>query len=223
MGKANFKNIDKTIEILKKFDKVLFLTCSNRYQKILEKQTPKSTILAEVIAENLDNVTLINVPDLQIYPCEGNVSREDGNQCGTKYALLRDKEKNPSGYHRCWASIHNEDDELWKISKELFSTNKNQLTLSPPENLVQRKKYSIGLSENIPLNISNSRLDETLEIKIKSKPNLNLYLSELNNTIANDNKSSLFYSAEQKSRESKNIFNLEKLNNSLNYAFNLKN
>lgn len=122
MGKANFKNIDKTIEILKKFDKVLFLTCSNRYQKILEKQTPKSTILAEVIAENLDNVTLINVPDLQIYPCEGNVSREDGNQCGTKYALLRDKEKNPSGYHRCWASIHNEDDELWKISKELFES-----------------------------------------------------------------------------------------------------
>jgi multimeric flavodoxin WrbA len=122
MEKADFENIDKTINILKQFKKVLFLTCSNRYQKILEKQSPKSTILAEVIAQNLDNVTIINVPDLNIYPCEGNVSREDGNQCGTKDALLKDKKKNPSGYHRCWASLHNEDDELWKITKELFES-----------------------------------------------------------------------------------------------------
>ena len=122
MKESNFKNIEKTIELLKKFDKVLFLTCSNRYQKILEKQTPKSTILAEVISKKLDNVTTINVPDLNIHPCEGNVSREDGNKCGLKDALLKDKEKNPSGYHRCWASIHNEDDELWKISKELFES-----------------------------------------------------------------------------------------------------
>ena len=119
---TNYKNIEQTIEILSKYKKVLFLTCSNRYQKILEKQTPKSTILAEVIAKKLDNVTTINVPDLNIHPCEGNVSREDGNKCGLKDALLKDKEKNPSGYHRCWASIHNEDDELWKISKELFES-----------------------------------------------------------------------------------------------------
>jgi hypothetical protein len=32
------------------------------------------------------------------------------------------KDKNPTGYHRCWASIHNPDDELWKISKELFES-----------------------------------------------------------------------------------------------------
>ena len=62
-----------------------------------------------------------------------------------------------------------------------------------------------------------------LEIKIKSKPNLNLYLTELNNIIANDNKSSLFYSAEQKSLESMNIFKLEKDRTSLNNPFNLKN
>lgn len=122
MSFANYKNIDKTINILSKFNKVLFLTCSNRYSEIEEKQTPKSTILAEVIADKLDNVTLINVPELKIYPCEGNVSREDGNKCGIKDALLKDKEKNPSGYHRCWASLHNEDDELWKISKELFES-----------------------------------------------------------------------------------------------------
>lgn len=122
MKNSNFKNIENTIKLLKKFNKVLFLTCSNRYEKILEKQTPKSTILAEVMSDKLDNVTIINVPDLNIYPCEGNVSREDGNKCGMKEALLKDKDKNPSGYHRCWASIHNPDDELWKISKELFDS-----------------------------------------------------------------------------------------------------
>ena len=74
------------------------------------------------MSKELDNVQIINVPDLKIYPCEGNVSREDGNKCGIKDALLKDKEKNPSGYHRCWASLHNSDDELWKISKELFES-----------------------------------------------------------------------------------------------------
>lgn len=122
MTEGNYKSINKTVKILSKFNKVLFLTCSNRYKEIEKTQTPKSTILAEVMADLLDNVTIINVPDLKIYPCEGNVSREDGNKCGLKEALLKDKEKNPSGYHRCWASIHNEDDELWKISKELFES-----------------------------------------------------------------------------------------------------
>jgi multimeric flavodoxin WrbA len=122
MKEGNYKSIDRTIDILSNFKKVLFLTCSNRYKEIEKTQTPKSTILAEVIAENLNNVTLINIPDLIIHPCEGNVSREDGNKCGIKAALLKNKEKNPSGYHRCWASIHNEDDELWKVSKELFES-----------------------------------------------------------------------------------------------------
>lgn len=119
---GNHKKLLKTISELKKFKKVLLLTCSNRYQKILEKQTPKSTILAHVISKNLKDCTIINVPELNIYPCEANVSREDGNKCGIKEALLEDKTKNPSGYHRCWASIHNPDDELWKISKELFNS-----------------------------------------------------------------------------------------------------
>jgi multimeric flavodoxin WrbA len=74
------------------------------------------------MASKLDNVTIINVPDLNIYPCEGNVSREDGNKCGIRAAALDDEGKNPTGYHRCWASVHNPDDELWKISKELFES-----------------------------------------------------------------------------------------------------
>lgn len=122
LKEGNHNRLVDTINILKKFDKVLLLTCSNRYDKILKNQTPKSTILAKVIKSQLDNCTLINVPDLNIHPCEGNVSLEQGNRCGIKEALLKDKEKNPSGYHRCWASIHNPDDELWKISKELFES-----------------------------------------------------------------------------------------------------
>jgi hypothetical protein len=35
---------------------------------------------------------------------------------------LKDKDKNPSGYHRCWCSFNNKDDELWKISKSLFES-----------------------------------------------------------------------------------------------------
>ena len=35
---------------------------------------------------------------------------------------MNDKFKNPSGFHRCWASINNKDDELWKISKALFES-----------------------------------------------------------------------------------------------------
>jgi multimeric flavodoxin WrbA len=66
---------------------------------------------------------LIDVPELNIVPCEGNVSRKDGNSCGVMKAKLKDKEKNPTGYHRCWASLNEKDDELWKISKELFESN----------------------------------------------------------------------------------------------------
>jgi len=119
---GNYRKLKETIDNLKQYKKVLFLTCSNRYDEILKTQTPKSTTLAKVMAKKLDNCTIINVPDLNIYPCEGNVSRKDGNKCGVKEALLKDPEKNPSGYHRCWASLHNPDDELWKISKELFES-----------------------------------------------------------------------------------------------------
>ena len=35
---------------------------------------------------------------------------------------MKDKDKNPSGEHRCWRNINNPDDELWKITKELFES-----------------------------------------------------------------------------------------------------
>ena len=109
----------RVIEHLKKKDKVLFLTTSNRWEG--DKEKPKSTLLAEFIKSKVgDTVELIDVSKLNIYCCEGNVSKKDGNNCGVKEAVLKDKEKNPSGNHRCWASINNKDDELWKVSKPLF-------------------------------------------------------------------------------------------------------
>lgn len=122
---GNLSKLEKTIIELDKLDKVLLLTCSNRYNwDKNDVDIPKSTILAMVIQEALgDKAVLIDVPELTIHPCEGNVSRKDGNSCGLKKAELKDDKKNPTGYHRCWASLNNKDDELWKISKELFESN----------------------------------------------------------------------------------------------------
>ena len=122
---GNLSTLEKTITELDKLDKVLLLACSNRYNWDKDNiDIPKSTIIAMIIQEALgDKAVLIDVPELTIHPCEGNVSRKDGNSCGLKKALLKDDKKNPTGYHRCWASLNEKDDELWKISKELFESN----------------------------------------------------------------------------------------------------
>lgn len=100
--------------------KVLLLTTSTRWEG--NKETPKSSQLAQLIQDELGDSTceIIDVTKLHIYSCEGNVSTEKGNRCGLKEAILKDATKNPSGCHRCWASINNPDDELWKVSKPLI-------------------------------------------------------------------------------------------------------
>jgi multimeric flavodoxin WrbA len=119
-----WKSIKTTIDILKKKKKVLLLSCSNRYNWDEDNiDIPKSKMIALYIKEELgDSCVLIDVTDLKILPCEGNVSRKDGNTCGVKDAKLKDDDKNPSGHHRCWVNINNKSDELWKISKELFES-----------------------------------------------------------------------------------------------------
>lgn len=123
---ASYKKLVKTVEFLNTKKKVLFLTTSNRGEWVVKnlKEEPKSTILAKAIQTYLgkNKCTLIEVPKLKIYPCEGNVSNMEGNGCGIKKAILKNKQKNPSGNHRCWRNINNPDDELWKISKELFES-----------------------------------------------------------------------------------------------------
>lgn len=120
----DYKNLIKTIEFLETKKRVLFLTTSNRGEWAVKelKEEPKSTKLAKAICDYLGTkkCKLIEVPNLKIYPCEGNVSHFEGNSCGAKKAKLKDINKNPSGEHRCWRNINNPDDELWKISKELF-------------------------------------------------------------------------------------------------------
>ncbi len=117
------QNIDNTINFLEKKNKVLFLTTSNRWEKAAD-DIPKSTQLAYHIQEllGMKKVEIIDVSKLNIYVCEGNVSSANGNSCGVKDSLLKNSDKNPSGYHRCWCSINNKDDELWKVSKSLFES-----------------------------------------------------------------------------------------------------
>ena len=122
----SYQNLVKSVSFLETKKKVLFLTTSNRgewAQKEL-KEVPKSTKLAIAVQSYLgkDKCELIEVPKLKIYPCEGNVSNADGNSCGILKSKLEDKDKNPTGNHRCWRSFNNPDDELWKISKVLFES-----------------------------------------------------------------------------------------------------
>lgn len=122
----SYKNLVKSVKFLEAKEKVLFLTTSNRGGWAVKElnEEPKSTKLAKAIQSYLgkSKCSLIEVPDLKIYACEGNVSHDRGNDCGVLKAKLKDKDKNPSGQHRCWRNINNPDDELWKISKELFES-----------------------------------------------------------------------------------------------------
>lgn len=115
---------NKTLEYLKTKKRILLLTTSNRWVGETHSKIPKSTAMAYRMKELLPdtNITVLEVPLLNIHPCEGNVSTKQGNTCGLQKALLKDTNKNPSGLHRCWASLNNPDDELWKISKELFAS-----------------------------------------------------------------------------------------------------
>jgi len=114
--------MERTIAYLQTKQRILFLTTSNRWSGD-DQDRPKSTQLAYRMKEALgERVTIIDVTSLKIYPCEGNVSSGKGNSCGEKKALLQDPEKNPSGCHRCYASLNNPDDELWKISNVLLAS-----------------------------------------------------------------------------------------------------
>lgn len=113
----------RLVEHLASKDDILLLTTSNRFDKHAW-DVPKTTQLARRIEEQLKQrgkrVTLLDVASLHIHTCEGNISGARGNNCGIRGAKLLDRRKNPTGQHRCWASINNKDDELYKVSRELF-------------------------------------------------------------------------------------------------------
>jgi len=114
----------QTIDHLKGKQRCLFLTTSTRWSGEKGGELPKSTQLARKIADDVgrDKVSLLDIAALMIHPCEGNVSTARGNTCGLKGAALDDAEKNPTGFHRCWASVNNPDDELWRVSRLLFQS-----------------------------------------------------------------------------------------------------
>jgi len=103
-----------------KSKKILFLTTSNRWSG--DKELPKSSMIAEELVKKLGTGEIINVSKLKIFPCEGNVSTKRGNTCGVKDALLNDKEKNPTGNIRCWASLNNKSDEMYKVANAIFES-----------------------------------------------------------------------------------------------------
>jgi multimeric flavodoxin WrbA len=121
--KFNDSILNRTVEYLDKEKKVLFLTTSNR-PKSTKDDIPKSTQLAKYMQSRLgfNKCECIDVTELNILHCVGNVSSKDGNVCGVRDALLENKEKNPSGFHRCWVSKYHKEDELWKITKPLFES-----------------------------------------------------------------------------------------------------
>ena len=100
--------------------KILFITTSNRWTGDNEK--PKSTIIAENLKKELKNCEILDISKLKIFPCEGNVSLKTGNNCGVKDAILKDKEKNPNNFIRCWASINNKSDEMYIVANKIYES-----------------------------------------------------------------------------------------------------
>jgi len=119
----NSDRLETSINFLKSKNKVLILATSNRWEGHKDDEA-KSTVLAKIVHDRLgsDKSTFIDVSKLNIFVCEGNVSTKWGNNCGVKESILKDKDKNPTGQLRCWASVNNKSDELWKISKVLFES-----------------------------------------------------------------------------------------------------
>ncbi len=117
------KRYRDTLAFLKTRKHICFLTTSSRWEGEPSGNMAKSTLLAYELKHDLgDKVTLIDVSKLRIVQCEGNVSTNAGNTCGMAKAVLHDDQKNPSGQHRCWASLNNPNDELWKVSKVLLAS-----------------------------------------------------------------------------------------------------
>lgn len=116
------KEVKRFYEYLKTVDssgsKILFLTTSNRWEG--DKELPKSSILAKEVGDRLKNCEVVNVAKLKIFPCEGNVSKGGGNNCGIKAAMLNDDKKNPHKVLRCWASMNNPTDELYIVANKIY-------------------------------------------------------------------------------------------------------
>ena len=121
------EDIGRFLDKLTPHKKVTFVTTSTRSPYVEKNgEIPKSNQLAMHLAEKLRSrgpkVEVINAAKLKIYDCMGCVSEIHGNHCGVKEAAVKDKEKNPTGNLRCWASHDFDDDELYKIVNSLYDS-----------------------------------------------------------------------------------------------------
>lgn len=118
------KEIKDFFKYLRKKDtegkRIIFITTSNRWVGSDEK--PKSTMLAHQLSDKLANCEVLDISKLKIFTCEGNVSRSEENRCGLKESILKDKNKNPHGHIRCWASINNPTDEMYVVANKIFES-----------------------------------------------------------------------------------------------------
>jgi hypothetical protein len=115
----------RLIRYLEKRNDILLLATSTRYREEAF-DVPKTTQLAlrvrDLLRRREKRVVLLDVSKLKIHTCEGNISAKMGNKCGVLEARLPSRSKNPTGHHRCWASINNADDQLYRITRELFQS-----------------------------------------------------------------------------------------------------
>jgi len=114
------KQVEATVKYLKTIKgNILLISTSSR--SLDSKDIPKSLRLAKAIQKNVgDNCNLVDVAKLQIFPCEGCVSSNSGNICGTDKSKVEDNKKSPDGNLKCWAALHNQDDEIWRVALSLF-------------------------------------------------------------------------------------------------------
>jgi multimeric flavodoxin WrbA len=121
-------NVMSFLDTLSSLKKVTFVTTSNRSPFVEKKygESPKSSQLADYLADALRRrgvkVDVWDGAKLKIYNSLGCVSEVKGNLCGVKASLVKDKEKNPHGHLRCWASHDFKDDELWKIVNSMYES-----------------------------------------------------------------------------------------------------
>jgi hypothetical protein len=105
----------RLIRHLESTEAILLLATSSRYEQH-SWAVPKTTQLALRVRDHLRQggrrVTQLDVSKLRIHTCEGSIGGGRGNHCGMAEARLPDRSKNPTGHHRCWASINNQDYQL---------------------------------------------------------------------------------------------------------------
>jgi multimeric flavodoxin WrbA len=186
------ENFYPFLESLRNDKKVLFITTSNRgeYVEKTYGEKAKSTLLAEHLGYLLKNkgvdVEIIDASKLKIYNCLGCVSEKKGNMCGNPKSKVKDKEKNPTGYLKCWASHDFKDDQLWKIAKSIYESDSviffSSVRWGTPNSIYQKlierldwiesqyttygtKNTDKGIKSGMVLLGQNWRVKESLEIQ----------------------------------------------------------